>query len=116
MRPGDIVAGKYRVTKILGRSRGMLLEARHSDFDQHVVIRMMSPAMCDEKELEQFRREARTLSKLESEHCARIIDVGTHADGSFYLVRQYLEGMSLADHLKRQGALRLDQAVSYLLQ
>ena len=67
MRPGDIVAGKYRVTRVLGRSRGFLLEARHTEFDQHVVIRLMSPSLCDEKELERFRREARTLSKLESE-------------------------------------------------
>jgi serine/threonine-protein kinase len=116
MHPGDIVAGKFRVTRVLGRSRGLLLDARHTEFDQRVVIRLMSPALCDEKELERFRREARTLSKLESEHCARIIDVGTHSDGSFYLVRQYLDGVDLATHLRNQGALRLDQAVQYILQ
>ncbi len=79
MHPGDIVAGKYRVASILGRSRGMLVEARHTEFDQRVAIRILSPHLCDEKQLEQFRREARTLSKLESEHVARIIDVGTHS-------------------------------------
>ncbi|MBM4359653.1 MAG: protein kinase, partial [Deltaproteobacteria bacterium] len=94
----------------------MLLEARHTEFDQHVVIRLMSPALCDEKELERFRREARTLSKLESDYSARIIDVGTHSDGSFFLVRQYLEGEDLATHLRNRGAVRLDQAVGFLLQ
>jgi serine/threonine protein kinase len=83
MHPGDVVAGKYRVAAILGRTGGLLLEARHTEFDQRVVIRMLSPSVCDEKELERFRREARTLSKLESEHVARILDVGTHSDGSF---------------------------------
>ena len=116
MHPGDIVAGKYRVARILGRSRGLLLEARHTEFDQRVVIRLMSPALCDAKELEKFRREARTLSKLESEHSARIIDVGSHSDGSFYLVRQYLDGVDLATQIRNQGALRLDEAVLYLLQ
>ena len=116
MHPGEIVAGKYRVAKVLGRSRGALLEANHTEFDQRVVIRMMSPALCDEKQLEQFRREARTLSKLESEHVGRIIDLGTHSDGSFFLVRQYLEGIDLATHIKNQGALRLDEAVLYVLQ
>src|SRR5690606_29217754 len=70
----------------------------------------------DDKQLEQFRREARTLSKLESEHVARILDVGTHSDGSFFLVRQHLEGIELAAHIKNQGALRLDEAVMYILQ
>jgi serine/threonine-protein kinase len=116
MHPGDIVAGKYRVAKILGRSRGTLVEARHTEFDQRVAIRILQPHMCDEKQLEQFRREARTLSKLESEHVARIIDVGTHSDGSFYLVRQFLEGIDLATHIRNQGALRLDEAILYVLQ
>lgn len=116
MHPGDIVAGKYRVHTILGRQRGLLLEARHTEFDQRVIIRLLSPALCNDKEIEQFRREAKTLAKLDSEHVARIIDVGTHSDGSFFLVRQHLEGTDLGSHIRQQGALRLDQAVLYILQ
>lgn len=94
----------------------MLVEAFHTEFDQRVVIRILSPAMCDEKEIERFRREARTLAKLESEHVARIFDVGTEADGTFYFVRQYLEGQDLAAHLKKRGRLPLPEAVLYVLQ
>ncbi len=116
IRPGDLVAGKYRVRAILSRSRGMLVEAFHTEFDQRVVIRILSPAMCDAKEIERFRREARTLAKLESEHVARIFDVGTESDGTFYFVRQYLEGQDLAAHLKKRGRLPLAEAVLYVLQ
>lgn len=116
IRPGDVIAGKYRVRTILGRSRGFLVEAFHTEFDQRVVIRVLSPALCDDKEIERFRREARTLAKLESEHVARIIDVGTLPDGSFYLVRQFLEGTDLATHLKKSGPLPLQQAVLFILQ
>ena len=116
IRPGDLVAGKYRVRAILSRSRGMLVEAFHTEFDQRVVIRILSPAMCDAKEIERFRREARTLAKLESEHVARIFDVGTEGDGTFYFVRQYLEGQDLAAHLKKRGRLPLPEAVLYVLQ
>src|SRR5918911_1202234 len=73
IRPGDVIAGKYRVRTILGRSRGFLVEAFHTEFDQRVVIRVLSPAMVDEKEVERFRREARTLAKLESEHVAVLL-------------------------------------------
>ncbi|HZF55663.1 MAG TPA: serine/threonine-protein kinase [Polyangiaceae bacterium] len=116
IRPGDVIAGKYRVRAILGRSRGFLVEAFHTEFDQRVVIRVLSPALVDEKEIERFRREARTLAKLESEHVARIIDVGTQPDGAFYLVRQYLEGIDFATHLKQVGRLPLQQAVLFILQ
>ncbi|MFP6686057.1 MAG: serine/threonine-protein kinase, partial [Polyangiaceae bacterium] len=116
MKPGDVVAGKYRVVRVLAQKRGFLLEGRHTEFDQHVVIRLLAPGMCDRKEVERFRREARTLSKLESEHAARIIDVGTHSDGSFFLVRQYLDGDDLGSYIQKRGALRLDEAILYVLQ
>lgn len=116
IKPGDVIAGKYRVRTILGRSHGFLVEAFHTEFDQRVVIRVLSPALCDEKEIERFRREARTLAKLESEHVARIIDVGTTPDGGFYLVRQYLEGIDLATHIKKSGALPLQQGILFVLQ
>ncbi|NUQ78756.1 MAG: serine/threonine protein kinase, partial [Polyangiaceae bacterium] len=116
IHPGDLIAGKFRVRAILGRSRGLLVDAFHTEFDQRVVIKILPAAQADEKEVERFRREARTLSKLESEHVARIIDVGTMPDGSFYLVRQYLEGTDLATHLRQRGALPLAEAVLLILQ
>ena len=68
--------------------------------NRRVVIRILSPAMCDAKEIERFRREARTLAKLESEHVARIFYVSTESDRTFYFVRQYLEGQDLAAYLR----------------
>jgi serine/threonine-protein kinase len=116
IRPGDVIAGKYRVRAILSRTRGFLVEAFHTEFDQRVVVRILSPALCDEKEVDRFRREARTLAKLESEHVARILDVGTLPDGAFFFARPYLEGVDLASHLKKRGAMPLGEAVDLILQ
>lgn len=116
IKPGDVIAGKYRVRAILSRQRGFLVEAFHTEFDQRVVIRILSPAIVDEKEVERFRRESRTLAKLESEHVARIVDVGKTQDGAFYFARQYLEGLDLAATLKKRGQLPLAEAVLFILQ
>src|SRR5262249_49546633 len=116
IKPGDVIAGKYRVRAIMSRSRGFLVEAFHTEFDQRVAIRILSPHLVDDKEVERFRREARTLAKLESEHVARILDVGTTQDGAFYFARQYLEGVDLERHLKQRGALPLADAVLMILQ
>lgn len=116
LHPGDLVAGKYRVRAILGRNHGLVLDAFHTEFDQRVIIKLLPAGSGDDKEIERFRREARTLSKLESEHVARILDVGTEPDGSFYLVRQYLEGSDLSSYLKQHGALALPDAVLLVLQ
>ena len=47
---------------------------------------------------------------------ARIIDVGTDPSGSFYLVRQYLEGVDLGTHIRKRGALPLNEAFLLILQ
>ncbi|MFO0758204.1 MAG: protein kinase [Byssovorax sp.] len=100
----------------MSRTRGFLVEAFHTEFDQRVVVRVLSPALCDEKEVERFRRESRILAKLESEYVARILDVGTLPDGAFYLARPYLEGVDLASHLKKRGPLPLPEATLLILQ
>ncbi len=116
IHPGDVIAGKYRVRAILGRNHGLLVDAFHTEFDQRVVIKVLLPGAGDAKEIERFRREARTLAKLSSEHAARIIDVGSESDGTFYLVREYLEGTDLARYLKVNGALAMQDAVLLVLQ
>ncbi len=116
IHPGDVIAGKYRVRTILGRSHGLLVEAFHTEFDQRAIIKVLLPGSGDEREIERFRREARILAKLASEHVARIIDVGTEGDGSFYLVRQYLDGVDLGTYVKERGPLALADAVLAILQ
>jgi serine/threonine protein kinase len=77
IHPGDVIGGKYRVRAIVSRVPTLVLDAFHTEFDQRVVIKLLPAGSGDDKEIERFRREARTLSKLESEHVARILDVGT---------------------------------------
>ncbi len=115
-KPGDIIAGKYRVKSILGRGRGTLVLAEHTAFEQRVAIRVVSPQMSDPVEVSKFRREARVLAKLGSEHVARVIDVGVQPDGSFYLVRQYLEGTDLPSYLRERRVLPIEEAVGIILQ
>lgn len=104
INPGDVIGGKYRVRAVLGRTRGLLVEAWHTELDQRVAIRVLSPALLGEKEVGLFRREARLLAKLESEPAARIVDVGTLPDGTFYFAREYLE---VAERLGGSPQLKL---------
>ncbi len=116
IHPGDVIGGKYRVRAILSRTPTFVVEAFHVEFDQRVVIKLLLSGTGDEKEIERFRREARVLSKLESEHAARILDVGTQSDGSFYLVRQHVDGEDLAHYVQSYGPRPLPEAVLLVLQ
>jgi serine/threonine-protein kinase len=116
IRPGDVIGGKYNVRAILSRTRGFLVEAFHAELAQRVVVRVLSPHLVDDREVERFRREAQTFARLESDHAARILDVGRTEDGAFFFARQYLEGQDLGSHLAQRGPLPLAEAVLYVLQ
>jgi len=117
IRPGDVVAGKYRVDRVLGEGgMGIVVAATHEHLDQRVALKFLLPAMAANPEIVQrFVREARAAVKIHSEHVARVLDVGTH-EGSPFMVMEYLEGGDLAQVLAERGELPLGDAVGYLLQ
>src|SRR5258708_18518817 len=118
VKPGDILADKYKVDRVLGiGGMGVVVEARHLQLDERVAIKFLLPeALGDAEAVERFAREARAAVKIKSEHVARVIDVGKLAGGAPYIVMEYLEGIDLSDQVEKHGALPLLDAVEYMLQ
>jgi serine/threonine-protein kinase len=115
---GDVLAGKYRVDKILGiGGMGMVVAATHLEIDQRVAIKFMLPSSADSLEsAARFLREARAAGRLNSEHVCRVKDVGRFDTGAPYIVMEYLQGENLGAVLRRRGPLRVSDAVDYILQ
>jgi eukaryotic-like serine/threonine-protein kinase len=118
VRPGDVLAGKYRVEKVLGSGgMGVVVAARHVQLDVLVALKFMSDEALADKELtNRFLREARAAARLRSEHVARVADVGTLASGAPYLVMEYLEGVDLSVLLAGAGRQPIPSAVEFIVQ
>jgi serine/threonine protein kinase len=117
-RPGRLIAGKYRVVRALGSGgMGIVLLARHEALDRHVAIKLVrGSAHAESGNVERLVREARAVSRLESEHVARVMDVGMLDDGAPFIVMEYLRGKDLGQVLQERQRLPIDVAVDYLLQ
>jgi serine/threonine-protein kinase len=63
-----------------------------------------------------FLREAKAAVKIESEHVARVLDVGMLPSGAPYMVMEFLEGGDLTAWLKQRGPLPIEQTVDFVLQ
>jgi serine/threonine-protein kinase len=115
---GDVLAGKYRVDRILGMGgMGVVVAAHHIQLDDKVAIKFMLPeALGNPEAVARFLREARAAVRIKSEHVARVSDVGTLETGAPYMVMEYLEGRDLSQWLRDNGALPVGQAVELLLQ
>jgi len=118
VREGEILAGKYRVERVLGHGgMGVVVAARHLELDERVAIKFLFPSTLAIPEVvARFAQEARAAVKIKSEHVARIIDVGKLDNGAPYIIMEYLEGEDLGAWLEKRGRLPVEQAVLFLLQ
>jgi len=116
-RIGDVIAGKYRVERVLGRGgMGIVVAASHVALRQVVAIKFLLPSSRGELHLAaRLLREARAVAALKGEHVARVFDVDT-VDGAPYIVMEYLEGHTLALQLETEGPLAPMTTVDYALE
>ncbi len=99
--PGDVVAGRYRITGVLGRGGfGAVYAGQHLGTEQPVAIKMMSASVEDQDAVQRFFREARITAKLTHPNSVRVFDVGRDGDGPLYMVMEMLRGPTLEQLLQ----------------
>ena len=118
VREGEILSGRYRIERVLGvGGMGIVVAAMHLQLEQRVALKFLLPqALVHPDIVERFAREARAAVRIQSEHVARVMDVGALEDGSPFMVIEYLEGRDLAAVIRSRGPLPIDGAVDYVLQ
>ncbi len=115
---GDVLAGKYRILRLLGRGgMGAVFAAEHQILGQEVAIKLLldSPAQ-DSALVQRFVNEARAAAKIQGEHVVRVFDVDTLPDGKLFIAMELLDGEDLDSLAERLGTLEPTRAVDYMLQ
>lgn len=114
---GQIVAEKYRLTKLLGRGgMGSVWEGVHSSLGTRVAVKFIDAEFGKQAEVrERFVNEALAAARLQSKHIVQVFDHDLTPDGAPYIVMEYLSGEALDARLVREGAMALAD-VSPLLQ
>ena len=115
---GEILAGKYRVERVLGAGgMGVVLRVTHLERAEVFALKFLRPSVArDPSAALRFVREAEAAGRIKSPHVVGIFDVGALASGSPYLVMEYLEGTTLSNRLSGDKRLTLDQACDLALQ
>jgi serine/threonine-protein kinase len=118
LAPGTVLGGKYRIERVLGRGgMGVVVLAHHEELDQRVAIKVLTGEIADNPEaVARFLREARSSAKLQSDHVARVTDVGRFEAIGPYMVMEYLNGVDLSQLLEAHGSRPVAEAVDYVLQ
>jgi hypothetical protein len=116
--PGELIAGKYRIRRVLGiGGMGVVFAAQHELLGEEVALKLLlAEAMQGEDAVVRFVNEARSAAKVKGEHVVRVLDVAVLDDGRPYIVMELLEGADLGQLLETSGPLAPETTVDYLLQ
>ncbi len=115
--------GAYRLGKLLGEGgMGQVYQATHQLLARPAAVKLIRPdnikgvsADTARTAMERFRREAAAAAGLNSPHTIALYDFGPTGDGSFFYAMELLEGLSLEEMGKQDGALPPERVV-YLLR
>jgi eukaryotic-like serine/threonine-protein kinase len=115
---GEVVAGKYRVERVLGEgAMGVVVAATHLALEESVAIKIMRADLAHQSgPRERFIQEARISARLKSDHVARVMDVGQLPRGNPFIVMEYLDGRDLGEVLTERGAAPPEVAAGWIVE
>ncbi|HVY27749.1 MAG TPA: protein kinase [Polyangiaceae bacterium] len=116
--PPGLVAGKYRLTQLIGRGgMGSVWEGTHTTLGTHVAVKFIEAEYAESPEARnRFENEARAAAKLRSKHVVEVYDHGMTDDGRPFIVMEYLRGEPLDKRLDRVGRLPAKDTARIVMQ
>lgn len=114
---GKTVDNKYRIIEKLGQGgMGAVYRAEHELMRRTIALKVLNPNLADnEDSLRRFLNEARVASRLNHPHAVTLYDFGV-SDGMPYIAMEFVEGKTLKQILKEEGALPVERAYGIIAQ
>lgn len=115
--PGELIGGRYELGRQLGAGGMARVYLGHDRLlDRQVAVKVLSePYASDPQFVERFRREASAAAGLNHPNIVAVYDRG-EADGSYYIVMEYLSGPDLKQVIRRRSPLGPLQSIDYAQQ
>ena len=116
--PVDLVANKYRLSKLIGRGgMGSVWEGLHITLGNRVAVKFIETDYAESDEARtRFENEARAAARLQSKYVVQVFDYGVMPDGRPFIVMEYLAGESLDARLERVGKLNVEDTTRIITQ
>lgn len=101
------VDGKYVIEEVIGKGgMGVVYRARHVNFNRQFAVKILkSEFVNDPQAVKRFRNEANAAGAIRHPNAIAITDFNITPDGLAYLVMDLVEGRSLREIIKKEGAL-----------
>jgi serine/threonine protein kinase len=114
---GKILGNRYEIIeKIGGGGMAIVYKAHCRLLNRFVALKILRHEFSnDEGFVKRFRVEAQSAASLSHPNVVSIYDVGSEGDIHF-IVMEYIEGITLKDHILNTGILNFDEVINYSIQ
>ena len=111
-----VLDGQYQMEALLGKGgMGAVYRARHILLGDRVAIKVLPPEVRTNAEwLRRFRREGQAARRFRHPNSVTVYDLRTAADGTIYMVMEYVEGHTLDLAIKTRGRFSAAEALDVL--
>ncbi len=119
LEPGQVLAQRYRVQRLLGKGgMGAVYLADDEVLGELVALKVISSAWASDEAamVARFRREAAAARKVSAPTVIRIHDLGEARPGLLYLSMEYFAGRTLSDVIAQRGIVPLSDVRDILDQ
>jgi serine/threonine-protein kinase len=101
---GRVIAGRFRVERVLGRGgTSTVYAATHTFTHRAVALKLLTQRHAEHPETAaRFLREARAATALVHRNAVEVLDMGIDESGAVYLAMEMLEGDTLYEVLQRE--------------
>ena len=113
----DTHIGKYRLLALIASGgMGHVYKAKDEQLGRVVALKILSPELSRNPILvERFRREARHAACLTHKNIVTLFEAD-EADGFHYIAMEFVEGVDLAEYIRRKGQLHPEEARRIIIQ
>ncbi|MFD9410145.1 serine/threonine-protein kinase [Streptomyces sp. NPDC059989] len=112
MQRGELIAGRYELTKRLGRGgMGEVWAGRDRSLHRDVAVKMLVLDEAMHADLpRRFEREAVAAAQISHPNVVALYDRGVHED-LWFLVMERVEGANLAEHIRHESPMDVGRAL-----
>ena len=112
-----MIGEKYQVVSLIGSGgMGTVYRVQQLLLGKEFALKFLDLHKKSDVTVRRFQQEARTASQLQHPTLVEVHDFGMYGDNQPYLVMDLVEGETLAQILKRKGALSTDYVIALFIQ
>ena len=119
LKAGKLFEEKYRILRPLGAgSFAVVVHARHEVMERDVALKFLKPkVVANNPEVsERFVKEVQIASRLKHPNVVAIYDFGKTAEGIYYMVQEYIDGVTVDELMPPGEPLARDRALDMMRQ